>query len=296
MNIFQLECFLAVADYLSFAKAAERMKISQPAVTHQIQSLERELGVKLFRRTTRSVAMTVEGLAFLDDARDIVSRSQRAMRRFKNADDQEEILELSIGCTSISLLERLPEVLRELKSLYPNLHPQILINPGVQIFARVVEGTIDIALGPKNAGTKKDALIYRELKKLPLMCAFRSDHPFAQKDIVTEEDIAQHNLILYLPGSAAPELRSLQDSLSTLKSPSELHFCESAETALILVRAGFGVTILPDIVEEHPNIKKCPLADAKPISWGYYYKTVKDNAPLKDFIQLLKQQEAPAEL
>ncbi len=79
-------------------------------------------------------------------------------------------------------------------------------------------------------------MIYRELKKIPLMCAFRCDHPLASKDIVTVNEIKQHNLILYLPGSAAPEIKQVQDSLSALKSPSELYFCESAETALILVR------------------------------------------------------------
>ena len=61
MNTVQLECFLAVADNLSFARAAEQLHITQPAVTHQISSLENELNVKLFRRTTRTVALTNDG-------------------------------------------------------------------------------------------------------------------------------------------------------------------------------------------------------------------------------------------
>ena len=62
MNTVQLECFLAVADNLSFARAAEQLHITQPAVTHQISSLENELNVKLFRRTTRTVALTKDFL------------------------------------------------------------------------------------------------------------------------------------------------------------------------------------------------------------------------------------------
>ena len=55
MNTFQLTCFMAVAETLNFARAAERLNITQPAVTHQIRSLEEELEVKLFKRTTRLV-------------------------------------------------------------------------------------------------------------------------------------------------------------------------------------------------------------------------------------------------
>lgn len=64
MNTFQLTCFLTVAETLSFAKAARQLNITQPAVTHQIRSLEEELNAQLFRRTTRSVEITQEGLIF----------------------------------------------------------------------------------------------------------------------------------------------------------------------------------------------------------------------------------------
>ncbi len=68
MNTVQLECFISVAEHLSFSKASKVLKITQPAVSHQIQTLEEELGVKLFHRTSKSVALTEEGLLFLTDA------------------------------------------------------------------------------------------------------------------------------------------------------------------------------------------------------------------------------------
>ena len=72
MNTFQLECFLAVAENLNFARAAEQLNITQPAVTHQIRSLEQELNTKLFHRTTRSVSLTSAGILLMDDARQIL--------------------------------------------------------------------------------------------------------------------------------------------------------------------------------------------------------------------------------
>ncbi len=69
MNTFQLTCFLTVAETLSFVKAAKQLNVTQPAVTHQIHSLEEELNTQLFRRTTRTVELTPEGLVFLNDAK-----------------------------------------------------------------------------------------------------------------------------------------------------------------------------------------------------------------------------------
>lgn len=67
MNTIQLECFLSVAEHLNFSRASEELKITQPAVSHQIRSLEEELDVRLFRRTSKSVSLTQEGMLFLGE-------------------------------------------------------------------------------------------------------------------------------------------------------------------------------------------------------------------------------------
>ena len=85
MNTFQISCFLAVAEHLNFARAAEQLHVTQPAVTQQIHSLEKELGVSLFARTTRSVRLTQEGRLFLQDARQLFHLATRAKARFQNA-------------------------------------------------------------------------------------------------------------------------------------------------------------------------------------------------------------------
>lgn len=62
LNTTQLECFLAVANCLNFSRAAEQLRLTQPAVSHQISTLEDELGVKLFKRTSKSVRLTRRGI------------------------------------------------------------------------------------------------------------------------------------------------------------------------------------------------------------------------------------------
>ena len=65
MNTFQIQSIHSIANSLSFARAAEQMSVSQPAITHQIQTLENELNTKLFRRSTRLVELTLDGQAFI---------------------------------------------------------------------------------------------------------------------------------------------------------------------------------------------------------------------------------------
>ena len=84
MNTIQLECFVTVAEYLNFSKASTVLKMSQPAVSHQIQSLEKELDVKLFNRTSKNVTITPEGVLFLADAQLILKTAMSARERLGN--------------------------------------------------------------------------------------------------------------------------------------------------------------------------------------------------------------------
>ena len=84
MNTVQIECFLAVSEHLNFSRASEALKITQPAVSHQIQTLEEELGVKLFKRTSKSVSLTPEGIQFLPDAELILKTVISAKERLGN--------------------------------------------------------------------------------------------------------------------------------------------------------------------------------------------------------------------
>src|SRR5258707_13165491 len=77
-SLWELECFVAVAEELHFSKAAKRLHISQPPLSRQIQALERKLGVQLLRRKTRTVELTLPGELFLADAREILNHLDRA--------------------------------------------------------------------------------------------------------------------------------------------------------------------------------------------------------------------------
>ena len=125
MNIENLKCFILVAENLSFARAAEALYISQPAVTKQISTLERELGVSLFIRSTRHVELTQAGMSFYKDAKDLVQKSELAVSRVRKHNNHLDTL--SIGLSSDILLFYLSPFLKKYHELYPEIQPQIQV-------------------------------------------------------------------------------------------------------------------------------------------------------------------------
>ena len=244
MNIDQLQCFLTVADTLNFARAAEQLHVTQPAVTQQIHALERELGVPLFRRTTRTVRITEEGLAFLDDAREIVARAERARLRFHSA-DSEIIRTLSIASQSAVVLGRIVPALEALAHRWPDLHPRLQIVPHQHIFSLLEEGHLDAALAFHPEHLRKPRAVYRELCRTRLVCAVRRDHPLAGQECVTPARLAGEKLVLFQPH---PDGRPGPNGLLTAHPPKDLYFCETPEATGILVQAGFGVALLPELL------------------------------------------------
>ena len=288
MNTFQLSCFLAVADTLNFARAAEQLNITQPAVTHQIHSLEAELNTKLFRRTTRIVELTSAGFLFQEDARNIMALSIRAKNRLQNPSSQ-ELLPFSIGCHSYTQLFLLPDVLKELHKIYPQLFPRLRAVPFQHLYRLLEEEEVDAIIGFQEPDSRKTPGIYKELAKIPVVCVCPSDSRLASASFVTVADLRQEKLVLNAPLKSPASIIGLQQRLIGDRHPEGFYFCESGEASLVLVQAGFGATILPDLfLPRQPGLSYLPVQEAEPISFGIYYKSLKDNGIRKAFFQIMQ--------
>lgn len=289
MNIFQLTCFLAVAETLNFAQAAELRGITQPAITHQIHTLEAELNVKLFNRTTRTVKLTQDGQTFLGDARSIVMISERAIQRFENPPDQ-EVRTLSIGCHIHGHLFLLPEVLRRMSDSYPNLHPQIQVVPFKHLYRLLADDDVDVIVAFRENSTKKMPFVYKELGKIPVVGYCRPNHPLAVKTSLSIADLERERLILHDPKKSPDTITLLQMQLMEAHASSELFFCDSEEAALALAEAGYGIAFLPGLHSGRPaSLTRIPIEGLEPLSFGMYYKTLSRNPILRDFVQLARE-------
>ena len=289
MNTFQLSCFLAVANTLNFAKAAEKMNISQPAITHQIKSLETELNVQLFRRTTRLVEITPEGQSFLSDAQSMVAIAAQAKLRFQNPEER-PVEKLAIGCSSYNQLTLLSDSLKALGALYPNFHPHLVVVPHEQLYALLENGTVDVFFDI-NVGKKEHSrLTFTELLKSPIVCVCDSSNPLAQEKSVSTTELKEQPLIFCNQINLIPDAAKLQWELAAGKSPVDVRFCTSVEAAIVLMQAGLGAAVIPKfLVPDDARLAALPLIGAPEVSFGMFYKPYPGDDVLRKFIQLSQQ-------
>lgn len=288
MNTFQIDCFIQVAETLNFARAAERLNVTQPAVTHQIRSLEGELRVKLFRRTTRIVELTQEGILFLEDARNIAAISLRAKKRFENPESR-EIQPFSIGCHSYTHLFLLSDVLRQMALETPTLHPRLRVVTFPHLYRLLEEEEVDAIVGFQEANTQKIPGIYREFIKSPIVCVCPKDHPLAAHTQLSLSDLRKAPLILSVPGMAPGPVFQLQSRCMEGRPFSDFHFAESPESAAVLVKAGLGISLLPDLLlPADPHLARIPLKEDFSISFGVYHKSIQGRPLLKSFLDAME--------
>ena len=288
MNTMQLICFLTVAETLSFARAAEQLHVTQPAVTQQIHSLESELNLKLFRRTTRTVELTQEGLVFLGDAKAMVEIYQRAKKRSESAvvDTRESFV---IGCHSNNDLLSLTPILERMREQLPNLYPIFRVVPFQHLYQRLSEEAVDVVVAFRESGLKK-AIHYQELAKVPVAGIAKDRSFFASKDRLCLSDLKEGPFIALDPQKCPEEYRRLLHRVLEDRSPVHVYFCDSMEAAVALAKAGYGVAMLPDFFQErYPALRYFPIADVDPLSYGVYYKTLAGYPLRKTFVKLAKE-------
>lgn len=286
MNIFQLKCFLAVANTLSFAKAAEQLNVSQPTVTHQIKTLENELNVKLFRRSTRFVAITPEGQSFILDAKSMVIISDRARMRF-SIPEEHPVSRLSIGCSSLTELLLLTDIIKTMNAELTNFHPRLQAAPPDRLLHLLETEQVDVVFSIKNLESDRPHIHYRELMKTSIVAVCHKDNPLALRSNLTINDLLGESLIFCDPINIAADITKIQFRLAETQSPKNIHFCGSIDIAITLALSGIGTAFLPDIyISGHPTLTNIPITDAPSICLGMYYKSFPGDTMLKKFLKL----------
>ena len=285
MNTIQLECFLAVAEHLNFSRASEVLRITQPAVSHQIQSLEEELDVKLFKRTSKSVSLTQEGIQFLPDAQLILKTALSAKERLGQ---HEQFIPFELGCHNRMELNLLPPILKKLTEFFPLLRPVIQIVPFPSLLSQVENKQVHAAFGIKEE-QKKSSLYFRELCSAPMACICSPGHPLAQYDSLTKDQLSG-SIIACSPRQIADPIFSIQNSIVAKLRPEQRYFSENMESALTLVKAQIGYTLYPDVIPaQEPDLAYIPVTDIPKMSFGVYYRYDDDHPVLRRFLMLCRE-------
>ena len=267
MNTQQLESFLQVAETLSFARAAHALSITQSAVSRQVRALEEELGVRLFYRTTRTVALTAEGILFLEHARQILEQLRLAEAKIRHQGSVRG-QPLAIGCESGAELELLCGTLRACREQIMALRPALRVLPRRFLLNLFFQEEADLLFGFRENLPAREGVTFTPLGEVPLCCVVPRGHPLAEREAVEEGELSSQRLILCAGGAVPPQAAELQGRLARGISPEKLLTCEGQEGVRTLVRAGYGCAILPGTVRRDPEAAYVPLAGMPPLIYG----------------------------
>jgi DNA-binding transcriptional LysR family regulator len=241
-----LRYFIEVARSLHVTRAAERLHIAQPALTQNIQHLESELGVELFHRESRHLRLTEAGQVFLAEAEQSLHQFDHAQKTAQRA-ARGELGKLVLGFQSTAGLSVVPSLLQNFRREFPEVEVTLIESGSTAQKRALRSGEIDIGLiyGPPDAG-----FAYRQLEPESLVIVLPEDHPLAVKASVALAELAQE--VFILPSSSAAEVLHhavMTECADAGFQPKKVQEITTAQTALGLVSAQFGVSILPASVQ-----------------------------------------------
>ena len=242
MDINALQAFLAVAETASFSQAAERLFLTQPAISKRIAALEEGLGARLFDRIGRQVVLTEAGKALLPRAERIIAELEDSRRAITNLGG-EVAGRLTVGTSHHIGLHRLPPILRQFTERYPKVELDIRFMDSEEACRAVEHGDLELGIVtlPQHPSP---ALAVEVIWDDPLAVIAASTHPLVKQKKVTVAQLAEHPAVLPAPGTYTREVieqafkpynLQLRVTLST----------NYLETIKMLVSVGLGWSVLP---------------------------------------------------
>ncbi|HWV53642.1 LysR family transcriptional regulator [Pseudorhodoplanes sp.] len=244
MNITlrQIQAFKTVAEFGSFTRAAERLKVAQPALSLSIRELERELNLRLFDRTTRRVELTDAGREFLQSADKLLADLDRAIRDARDLSERKRG-RIVVAAPPLLAAMIVPAAIAEYNAAFPGIDVGLIDARNDQILDRLRAGEVDLAIGTfdeRADGIRREVLAQDAFS---LFCAPSS--PLARKRRIRWTDLNDQKLIMLTRDSSIRLLTERTLAQAGHDAGKPLYEVSQMTTAVMLTEAGIGVTVLP---------------------------------------------------
>jgi DNA-binding transcriptional LysR family regulator len=261
MNIDHIEAFVYVFHLGSYIKAADALFLTQPSVTARIQSLERELNIKLFDRTGKQISLTEQGKQFLPYAQHILQTYQEAKLNLKNETLTRN--ELNIACSLSVSNYIIPEILTVFRTKFPDVSIKIFTGHSSDVLEKVINQQVDFGIARSVFHSRIETLPFLTD---PIHLVVPPEHHFAKnRRKATIDEISREPLILFDHGSI--DSMMIHGIFETKKlSPNVVMEVDSMETAKKMVMKGIGICFLPEMClgEELEKAELCQIFISPP--------------------------------
>lgn len=293
MELRHLRYFAEVAETCHFGRAAERLHMAQPALSHTIRQLEAELGTPLLTRTTRQVRLTPAGKFFLAEARRVLDAVDDSVRGVRRIGDGRRGL-ARIGFTGTSAFSHLPHIARAVKRNLPGveleIHPDLLTPDQCE---GLRAGTLDLGvLRPPVTG---DSIDLRTIETEPLILALPGDHRLATAPVVSIVDLRTEDFIAYAGKDSVVNDAVLRSCRAAGFTPRREHVAAGTAVLLALVAGGLGIAIVPASARALPlsGVVFRDLADAGTVELAIAWRHDNDSPLVRAVLDAIEDALTP---
>lgn len=249
MELRHLRYFIEVALEENVTRAAEKLHVSQPALSRQVKDLEEELGFPLLVRTAKSVSLTEAGRVFLDEASEVLERLEKGIGKAR-AVAEEGGGEIRVGYAPSLTVKILPPTIRAFQAEFPNVKVKLHDLSSEEMLEGFRDGSLDFVLMPEAKIRSVNGCRFEALKTEELRLAVGAEHPFANLDTVPVRSLKEEKLIGFNL-KEYPEYGELFGRTLKLaglrKKLAEEH--ESVSSLVAAVEAGMGVSVVTESIQ-----------------------------------------------
>ena len=242
MRMRQLQCYVVLAEELNFTRAAQRLNMSQPPLSTQIQTLERELDAELISRTSRKVALTRAGELFLLRARNMLDQYERSLQEIREIRQGQDGM-IEIGTTGSILRGGLSELLAGFSAAHPRITLRVNEQSPTAQINEVRSGRTDVSFN--RSVPRDDELAHEYGWKEELVALVRDDHRLAGRTSISISDFRDDKFVVLQPESSDFAAYVMSYVVASGYRPRISQQVIDAQSIPSLVAAGFGVSIVP---------------------------------------------------
>ncbi|MBB6565207.1 LysR family transcriptional regulator [Kribbella sandramycini] len=254
MELRQLRSFVVVAEELNVGRAAVQLHLTQPSLSRQIAALERDLGVELFARVKKRFVLTAAGETFLAEARELLRRSEEAVRAAQRT-QRGELGTLRLRFVQSATFEALPRLLGAFRAAYPEVVLDLETLTTLRQTEELLDGRADVGLLRPSApavGASSTTVVRmapgldsRVVSSDPLMVALPARHRFARRKRLRLEELADEPFVFYNRPSGPVVHDTIVGFCRAVGfTPRIEQQAADVQTIVSLVAAGIGVSLL----------------------------------------------------
>jgi len=296
MELRHLRYFIAVAESLSFRRAAERLHVAQPALSRQIRDLENDMGVKLLSRNTGGTTLTEAGAVLLEEARDILERVEMAEEMTQNAAAGREgrLIIAGFGSLTAGLLSK---TLLQFRKEFPKVEVSLYDTGLRDLLTELRTGSVHLGFSFDSGKPSPNEFVYTKVVESTAMIAMSPDHPMAAKQSLRLEDLVNEQFLCV--GEAGIHdlhrrvTRGILDSRKIPHNPIKL--VGGVDLLMALVASDYGIAIIfPPFANEYQHILAKPIENEGADLTLELFAVWRANAHAKlasNFVDILKNQK-----